>query len=68
MQNAGPVTIEEERKLFEKFCKDKAKNNTHPVLNWVFGFLPVLFALSVLLAMKLEVLPSPEGKCTTNWY
>jgi hypothetical protein len=57
---------EEEQRLFSKFCQDKAVNNTHPLLNWVFGFLPVLFALSVLLAMKLQLYPSPEGNLETS--
>eukprot|EP01127_Copromyxa_protea_P016608 TRINITY_DN4958_c0_g1_i2.p1 TRINITY_DN4958_c0_g1~~TRINITY_DN4958_c0_g1_i2.p1 ORF type:complete len:499 (+),score=45.89 TRINITY_DN4958_c0_g1_i2:63-1559(+) len=54
------VDPEYEKEMFAKFCKAKAVNSTHPLLNWIFGFLTVLFSVTAFICMKLEVLPLPE--------
>lgn len=51
----------EEEELYVKFCKSKAVNHTHPLLNFIFGLLPALLALSVYASMSLDVLPSPNS-------
>lgn len=50
----------EEKELFGKFCKEKAVNHTHPLLNLIFGFLPFLLAITVYISIQLQLLPGPS--------